>query len=121
MLTKWSENVFNPGLEKGSAAAIFQLRCGHCPLRKFLHRIGAEESDKCETCSAVETPAHFLIYCKKYTKQSPELRRQLKKEKIKTNFNSASALLDTPNAYPLLARFIKQTGRFTHLQTYLDN
>lgn len=68
---KWIADGLNQ-LEKGQAAAIFQLRCGHCPLRKFLNRIGAEESKTCDTCKAVETPAHFLIYCRKYTKQRRE-------------------------------------------------
>lgn len=107
-------------LEKGDAAAIFQLRCGHCPLNKFLHRIGAEEDNRCESCRAVETPAHFLIYCRRYSVQQRIFRGRLKEEEIKVNINLATALLDTPKAYPLLADFIRDTGRFTHLRSYLD-
>lgn len=65
---RWIADVLNT-LEKGQAAAIFQLRSGHCPLKKFLHRIGVEEDNKCETCKVVETTTHFLIYCKRYTKE----------------------------------------------------
>lgn len=65
---RWITDALNQ-LEKGQAAAIFQLRSGHFPLNKFLHQIGVKEDDKCETCLAIETPAHFLIYCKKYTKE----------------------------------------------------
>lgn len=107
-------------LEKGDAAAIFQLQCGHCPLKKFLHRIGVEEDNKCEDCKATETPAHFLIYCKKYTKQQQVFRRTLKEEGIKINVNSAFTLLDSPRVYPHLAEFLRATGRFTHLKSYLD-
>lgn len=32
--SKWIADALDQ-LEKGQAAAIFQLRCGHCPLRKF--------------------------------------------------------------------------------------
>lgn len=107
-------------LEKGQAVAIFQLRCGHCPLRKFLHRIEAEEHDKCTTCFATETPAHFLIYCKKFTQQQQTFRRRLKEEEIKTNINSAMTLLDNPKVFPHLAQYIQDTGRFPHLKSYID-
>lgn len=107
-------------LEKGGAAAIFQLRCGHCPLKKFLHRIGAEDDEICEGCRAKETPAHFLIYCRKYSKQRQAFRRSLREEEIRVDVNSATAILDNPKVYPFLARFIQDTGRFTHLHSYLD-
>lgn len=107
-------------LEKGEAAAIFQLRCGHCPLKKFLKRIGAKEDDRCETCHAKETPAHFLNYCRKYSAQRRDFRKKLKDEEIKANTNSAYALLDSPEVYPYLAGYIHATGRFLHLDKYLD-
>lgn len=56
-------------LGKGEAAAIFQLRCGHCPLKTFLHRIGREDDDRCVHCKVKETVTHFLIYCKSYSQQ----------------------------------------------------
>lgn len=104
-------DALNP-LEKGQAAAIFELRCGHCPLKKFLHRIGAEDDDKCDTFKAVKTEAHFLVYCKKYTKERQAFQRRLKEEGIKLNTNLAWTLLDTPKVYPCLAQFILETGRF---------
>lgn len=106
-------------LEKGQAAAIFQLRCGHCPLRKFLYRIGVEEHNRCTTCFATETPAHFLVYCKKYTRQRRDFRKKLKEEDIKVNTNSAWAILDSPKTYPYLAQYIQDTERFIHLKSYL--
>lgn len=108
-------------LEKGGAAAIFQLRSGHCPLKKFLHQIGAKEDNQCEGCKAKETPAHFLVYCKKYTAQRQAFRRRLKEEEIQVNINSAVALLDTPTVFPHLACFIRDTGRFSYLDTYLED
>lgn len=47
-------------LEKGQAAAIFNLRCVHYPLRKFLYQFGVEEHNRCTTCFAMETPACFI-------------------------------------------------------------
>lgn len=107
-------------LQKGEAAAIFQLRCGHCPLKKFLHRIDREDTDRCEECHAKETTAHYLIYCKKYKHQRQIFRRKLKEEGIKVNINSAVDLLDTPKLFPYLAEFIQDTGRFPHLKRYVD-
>lgn len=118
--SKWIADALNR-LEKGQAAAIFQLRSGHCPLKKFLHRIGVEENDKCETCKAVETPAHFLVYCKRYTMERRRFRQRLQDEEIKINTNSARILLDTPRIFPILAQFIQDTGRFQYLASYLEN
>lgn len=108
-------------LEQGQAAAIFQLRCGHCPLKKFLHRLGTEEDDKCETCQAVESPAHFLVYCKKYNRKRRAFRNQLKEEGTKVNKNLVWKLLDSPKVFPCLAQYINATGRFHYLSTYLEN
>lgn len=107
-------------LEKDDAAVIFQLQCGHCPLKKFLNRIGVEESQKCAGCPSTETVAHFLIYCKRYTTQRQVFRKILKEAEIKTNTNSAVALLDNPIVYPHLADFIRATGRFAHMKSYLE-
>lgn len=107
-------------LEKGQAAAIFQLRCGHCPLRKYLHRIGAEDHNKCTSCFATETPTHFLIYCRRFTLQRRAFRKTLKEDGIKTNTNSATALLNNPAVFPHLAQYIHDTGRFLHLKSYID-
>lgn len=49
-------------LEKGKAAAIFQLRSGQCPLNHFLARIQAAPSNKCIHCGREETMTHFLLY-----------------------------------------------------------
>lgn len=117
---RWIAEALNK-LEKGQAATIFQLRSGHCPLNRFLHQIGVEKDNRCEECQAFETQAHFLIYCKKYTKEQRVFRKQLNEEGIKININLARKLLDTPNIYPLLAEFIKDTGRFFSLAFDLEN
>lgn len=87
-------------LEKGQAAAIFQLRCGHSPLRHFLYRIGVEDTDKCETCNVTENPTHFLIFCKRFKSQRQAFRKKLKEEKITIDHNSSIKILDTPSVFP---------------------
>lgn len=107
-------------LEKGQAAVIFQLRCGHNPLRHFLHRIGVEETDKCDFCRVTENTTHFLIYCRRFKLQRQTFQKKLIDEEINVDINSANKLLDTPAVFPYLAQFVEDTGRFTHLKTYID-
>ncbi|KAG0144268.1 hypothetical protein CROQUDRAFT_95277 [Cronartium quercuum f. sp. fusiforme G11] len=71
-------------LEKGQAAAIFQLRLGYCQLRKHLYRINAEPDPKYEHCKVVELPTQFISYCRKYKKERHDFRMKVKKEEIKT-------------------------------------
>lgn len=56
----------------------------------------------------------------KFTKQRQQFRRRLKEEEIKVDINSAIKLLDTPAVFPYLAQYVEETGRFTHLKTYID-
>ncbi|KAG0148538.1 hypothetical protein CROQUDRAFT_693470 [Cronartium quercuum f. sp. fusiforme G11] len=105
-------------LEKGQASVIFQLRSGHCPLRKYLHRIGAEPDPRCEVCKVKETPTHFLAYCRRYTEQRRALRKELKKEKIWVDINSATGILDNPRTFGFVAKYVESTGRFIHLKSY---
>lgn len=106
-------------LEKGQAAAIFQLRCGHNPLKQFLYRIGVEDNDKCEVCRVTENATHFLIFCKRFKSQRQAFRKQLKEEEIRVDVNSAIKLLDTTKVFPL-AKYIEDTGRFTYVKSYID-
>lgn len=108
-------------LEKGKAAAIFQLRSGHCPLNHFLARIKAVPHDRCVHCGRKETTIHFLLYCPRYTKARRAFRNALKEADIKLDTRRANLILDSPEAFPYLADFIIATDRFEHLRTYIDN
>ncbi|KAG0138903.1 hypothetical protein CROQUDRAFT_55510, partial [Cronartium quercuum f. sp. fusiforme G11] len=104
--------------EKGQASVIFQLRSGHCPLRIHLHRIGAEPDPRCEVCKVKEIPTHFLAYCKKYKEHQRALRKELKKEKIRVDTISATAIPENPKTFTFVAKYVKATGRFIHLKSY---
>lgn len=108
-------------LEKGRAAAIFQLRSGHCPLNHFLARIQATESDRCLHCRRKETTTHFLLYCPQYTRHRRAFRNALKEAEVKLDTRRANLILDCPEAFPYLADFIASTNRFEHLQSYIDH
>lgn len=108
-------------LEKGKAAAIFQLRSGHCPLNQFLARIQAVPNDRCGHCGRKETTTHFLLYCPEYTRAQRLFRDALKEAEIKLDTRRATVILDSPETYPYLADFIAFTNRFDHLRSYINN
>ncbi|KAG0145350.1 hypothetical protein CROQUDRAFT_15899, partial [Cronartium quercuum f. sp. fusiforme G11] len=105
-------------LEKGQASSIFQLWSGCCPLRKYLHRIKVEQDPRCEHCKLVETPIHFIAYCKKFEQQRIFFGMELKKANVKVNTNSATAVFDNTATYPHLVKYIEGTRRFKHLKSY---
>lgn len=107
-------------LEKGQAAAIFQLRSGHNPLNHYLARIGVISSDRCQNCNRKETTIHFLLYCPQYTRERRRFRNALKEAEIKLDTRRADLILDTPETFPYLADFILSTGRFEHLKQYVE-
>lgn len=107
-------------LEKGQAAAIFQLRAEHNPLNHYLARIGASPSDRCQHCSRKETTVHFLLYCPAYKRERRQFRNALKEAEIKIDTRRAALLLDSPEVFPHLAEFVLSTNRFEHLRRYVD-
>ncbi|KAG2043292.1 hypothetical protein BDR03DRAFT_909915, partial [Suillus americanus] len=56
----------------------FQLRTGHAPLNKHLHRITKISSPTCQQChQPEETVHHFLIACPVYARQHHALQNEL--------------------------------------------
>ncbi|KAG0142378.1 hypothetical protein CROQUDRAFT_97606 [Cronartium quercuum f. sp. fusiforme G11] len=105
-------------LQKGQAASIIQLRTGNCPLNTYPFKVGRTDTNKCERRGVTESTTHCLVYCKLNIQQRKLFRKNLKKEKIRVTFYNAHALMDKPEAFPFLAKYVKDTGRFTHLKTY---
>lgn len=50
------------GLTKAESAILLQARTGKIGLRRYLHRIGATNSPKCE-CDGIENVQHVLLQC----------------------------------------------------------
>lgn len=107
-------------LEKGEAATIFHLQSGHSPLNEYLKRFNHHENGKCDHCRIPETVAHFLMYCTKFKHQRRLFRAEIKEEKLKVNPFSVPSLLNSTQVYPLLAKFVHNTGRFRFLKTYTN-
>ena len=51
-------------ISRNMASIIFQLRVGHVPLNKYLHRFKKVDHARCPACGdQVKTVEHFLIHC----------------------------------------------------------
>ena len=107
------------GLEKGEAAVIFHLRSGHAPLNDYLKRFNHHATGKCDYCRIPETVAHYVLHCPQFKQQRKQLRAAIKEDNIKVNSYSLPALLNTTKVYPILAKFVLNTGRFKFFKTYL--
>ena len=94
-------------LPRRATALLVQLRSGHIPLSKHLHRIGKKNSPLCQTCRKEETVFHYLIECKKYERQRGRLQAELGR-----NARSLRTLLLNDMAIPQLLQYISEMGRF---------
>lgn len=63
-------------LSRAQASLLFQLRTGHVPLNKHLHRIKRSDSPTCPLCHEEdETGLHFLLECPSLGKHRYHLSR----------------------------------------------
>jgi hypothetical protein len=95
-------------LPRSLAVLLIQLRTGHIPLAKHLHRINKADTPICPCCrQADETVAHYLLHCSAHR----EARRRLVLEGGR-NATIITKLLGSTKLYPPLFRYIARTGRF---------
>ncbi|KAK7063814.1 hypothetical protein R3P38DRAFT_2491623 [Favolaschia claudopus] len=107
---RWYED-----LHRGSCSIITQLRTGHIGLNAYLARFGAVDSPKCHTCGEPETVRHYLLTCRRFSKERDDLRHALhssgrQKLDIKT-------LLGRPKNKHHLLKFVSATERFPRYDT----
>jgi hypothetical protein len=90
------------------ASILVQLRTGHVPLNKYLHRIKRADSPLCPACEGgTESVLHFLVTCPAYE----PFRRPLH-QALKRHSRSLNVLLNDSAALRPLFQFINRTGRF---------
>ena len=100
-------------LPRRLASTLTQLRTGHAPLAKHLHRIKKEDSPICPAClQRPETVQHLLLHCPAHWKARQALRNNTGGRNI-----DIKKLLTTPNTLKYVFKFITDTGRFHHLKT----
>ncbi|CAK5279173.1 unnamed protein product [Mycena citricolor] len=103
-------------IPRRQASILTQLRTGHAPLASHLHRIGKNESPRCQACQLEnETVAHYLLACPAH-----EAARRLMNEDGGPNTRDITKLLSSPKITPHLMRYISRTKRFTRTMGEVD-
>jgi hypothetical protein len=94
-------------LPKKLASILSQLRTGHAPLAKHLHRIGIADSPTCPVClQADESIQHYLLHCPAHQAAQETLWH-------KTGGNTnITKLLTTTKSLRALFKYVDETGRF---------
>ena len=75
-------------------------------LNAYLHRIGVVDSPKCVHCDERESVEHYLLLCRRYTKERTQLRRELGRTPL-----NLITLLGHAHVGALM-RFVQATNRF---------
>ncbi|KAG2751293.1 hypothetical protein P692DRAFT_201686145, partial [Suillus brevipes Sb2] len=98
-------------LPRRHSSLLFQLRTGHAPLNKHLHRIAKAPSPICQQCRQREEMVHhFIITCPQYTRQRHTLQIELGPQT-----NHLKNLLNNPKCIKPLLRFIASTRRMEQI------
>lgn len=105
---------FYANLPRRSCSILTQLRTGHIGLNRFLFRINAVTSPLCALCRTPETVDHFILHCRRFTKERHVLRKTLKKSL------NLHMLLGKPKHVTKLLRYVHSTERFPAYHDYYD-
>jgi hypothetical protein len=107
-LLKGSYLTLADNLPRSYAVLLLQLRTGHVPLAKHLHRIRKSDSPICPCCrQADESVAHFLLHCPEHLRA-----RQALYSAAGPDIYVLHKLLGDPKLLPHLFRYLGRTGRF---------
>lgn len=104
------------GRKRAQASIITQLRLGHSPLNKHLHRINRSDTALCAACrSHLETTRHYILKCPRYDRQRRTMFAALGR-----GGDRLRNILSTPRGIEQVLRFIQTTGRFRHISGRLS-
>ncbi|PSR73744.1 hypothetical protein PHLCEN_2v10434 [Hermanssonia centrifuga] len=100
--------VLIAGLPRRHASILFQLRTGHAPLRKHLHKIGRADTPTCQACGeAPETVPHYILYCPAFNHPRAAMSFELGDDA-----RSLTSLFTNAGSLRSLFRYIHRTRRF---------
>ncbi|KAG2043248.1 hypothetical protein BDR03DRAFT_851411, partial [Suillus americanus] len=86
---------------------LTQLRTGHIPLNKHLHKIARAPSPICPACEEKEKPVHhFLLSCPAYARH-----RAIMKAELGTCAQRLSGLLNDGKSIKAVLKYIACTQR----------
>lgn len=71
------KNTHLATLPRPACSIMVQLRTGHIPLAKYLHRFGRSQTPNCRICQTPETIEHYLRSCRRYDCERTQLRKAL--------------------------------------------
>ena len=95
-------------LPRKLTSILTQLRTGHAPLAKHLHRIKKVDSPTCPAClQEPETVQHLILHCPAHRAARQVLQHQTRGRAI-----DLAKLFTTAKSLHALFRFIAKTGRF---------
>ena len=100
-------NLITP-LPRKLASILSQLRTGHAPLAKHLHRIGKVDSPICPACQQYEeTVQHFMLHCQAHHAARQKLRNSMGGRDV--NLTKLFTMAETLRA---LFIYVAETGRW---------
>ncbi|EJD47149.1 hypothetical protein AURDEDRAFT_62523 [Auricularia subglabra TFB-10046 SS5] len=89
-------------------STIVQLRIGHAPLNRHLHRIKKHAHPTCDACGAApESVRHFLLECTAHNQQRQRMMLSLGR-----GYDRLDALLSTATGIAATIKFVAATRRF---------
>lgn len=95
-------------LPRKLASVLSQLRTGHAPLAKHLHRIGKADSPTCPACQQDdETVQHLMLHCQAHRAARQKLRDNMGGRDI-----NLTKLFTTAKTLRALFAYIAETGRW---------
>ena len=104
-------------LPRKTASLITQLRTGHVPLNKYLHRIGRAQSPTCQACRMdIESTHHYILQCPAYEEHRHKLRFETGGYTL-----DIRRLMTKPKPLAALIKFIARTHRFDNTNNLNNN
>ena len=96
------------GMTRAQASILMQLRTGHAPLQRFLHRIDRVDSPHCPACQGEdEMVNHYLFDCPVHAHAWHGLSR-----KLGWLSKSLCHLLGNWRVFKTMLKYVGETGRF---------
>lgn len=95
-------------LPRAQMSLITQLRIGHAPLNRHLHRIKKHDHPTCDACGAApESVRHFMLECPAHA-----LQRQPMMLSLGRGYDRLDMLLSTPTGIAATIKYARATRRF---------
>ncbi|KAJ5660660.1 reverse transcriptase [Penicillium longicatenatum] len=96
------------GQRKASASIMLQMRLNIIGLKRYLWRIGVEDSPRCTCDLGQQQPRHVLLECPLFEDERKDMREALAKAGVDTSL-SFNQLMQERSAVPAISAFMERT------------